>query len=93
MGEKTGFIIKTVFWTLILGSFVFAAGSYAFTYAGQLKEEGFIKEMTTTLANAIVCNDRIRQQKDEDIVREVGGKIDKLQSDITDIKVSIARIK
>jgi len=76
--ERNGYVVKTVFWTLILCSFAFTAGSYAFTCAAGVK-----------IADGIVDNDRIRQS-DKDAIQI---KLDRMQSDITDIKVSIAKIK
>ena len=87
------FVKWTVFWAIICACFAFTAGSYAFSWAGGIK-----------IADAIICNDRLRQEEDKVIRRDVQDKVnvinkdvseklDKLQGDITIIKVALARIR
>jgi hypothetical protein len=85
------FVKWTVFWSIVCACFAFSAGSYAFSWVGGIK-----------IADAIVCNDRLRQEEDKIIRSDVQGKVDvinkdmerkfdRLQSDITDIKLMLAR--
>jgi len=86
------FVKWTVFWAVICACFAFSAGSYAFSWAGGIK-----------IADAIICNDRLRQEEDkaisvsvqakvDTINKDVDKKFDRLQSDISDIKIMLARI-
>jgi hypothetical protein len=59
-GDNNGYVVKTVFWTLILCSFAFSAGSYAFTWSGG-----------TRLADAVVCNDRVRQSENKTLEAKI----------------------
>ena len=81
MSTNNGFLIKTVFWVLILACFAFSAGSYAFTWTGALQ-----------IKDAIVCNDRLRQDGDEKIKDNVEKKLDIIQKDMTELKVMVATL-
>ena len=80
-----------IIFTVILIPLIF--GSYAYTsmYGGKIVE-------------VVVLNDRLRQKEDKDIARDVQTKVDvinkdvahrldKIQQDISDIKVAIAGMR
>jgi len=62
------------------GSFVIATATIVVT-------------LTLYISEKIIAIDRIRASEDERIQSFLGCKIDKVQSDVTDIKVSVARME
>ena len=78
---------------LILGAYAYTTGAYAHTNTYAEK-----------LVTAIVNNDRMRQQDNKEIEKDVqdkvdvinkdvAGKLEKLQEDMTSVKIELARIR
>lgn len=78
---------------LILGGYAYTASAYSHTNAYAEK-----------LITAIVTNDRLRQQEDKELARDTRDKVDvinkevrirldKIQEDITSIKITMAKIR
>ena len=70
--ERNGYVKWGVFWVIICSCFTFIAGSYIFTYAAGLK-----------VADAVVCNDRIRQSEDKNIADTLQCKVDLVNKEVS----------